>query len=943
MVNINRTTSKKNIVCKAFFLNIRSLRSKLDEVKALAASNTYNFIILNEIWIKKNELQFFKVDGYETVANTRESTQGGGSMILIKKGIKFKVLLNSELFYTIIIEILDQMSDMKILTCYRTPSYPNQEEFLEHLESIFTKYNGLIGFTDSNIDLFDQQSLSVHKYRSVLSAYGMEILNNENVPTRITNTSATLIDHIWSDITEMKNQTLVNVNNCSFSDHEILIASFNLIVNVNKEKVKKVFTRLNKSLFEALVHHHINDEFQNPQTIDEVINLIQFCKEASTSNITKKVNTTSYNWITLRILNEIKKRERLDQKLKKSKQNCWLNRIKADELKLNNQERLVRNLIAKAKKEHFENQIEQAEGDAKKMWNAIKSRMSLGTQKKSGIEELRLSNGEITKNPTTIADEVNTFFNNIADGFAANNSRVENRRNQSSIFLHPITETETVNALYSMDKRSAPGPDGITVSDLYLLNDILSPCLTHMFNEVLSSGVFPEALKTAVVIPIFKSGDKLETSNYRPISLLPVLGKLLEKILNCRLVTFVNLTCGFDTHQFGFLKKSSTNSAILETTHNILDNLHDKKYAAAVFLDISKAFDSVNHSILIESLEELGIRGQASRLFKSYLDGRKIKVKNGEAVSSELVMRSGVPQGSVLGPTLYLLFITNIQQIQLTSNYTIYADDTCIVAGAKDATTLQNIVNQDLCKINSWLEGNGLRLNASKTVYMVFKEINKTPINIDLNIDGFPIQQVQKAKYLGIVIDEKLKWEDHITSIDQKINPFLGALRRSGSVSKRIAILIYNAFILSKYRYIVEAWSMCSNSIKDHVEVQLCRSLRIMLSFDRFVSKAMIRKNTQTLNITNVIKVEHCKLAFKIRKKMIKTNHELKTNEEQHGKNTRRKKDLHLNLVRSRRISNSTINSAISEYNALKDDLKEESSYQAFIKKINKHFMNSQS
>ena len=252
-----------------------------------------------------------------------------------------------------------------------------------------------------------------------------------------------------------------------------------------------------------------------------------------------------------------------------------------------------------------------------------------------------------------------------------------------------------------------------------LSSAVISDFLAYMFNNFVSLGVYPSLLKTAKVIPLYKKESKEECSNYRPISLLMHINKVFEKLIHRRLYRFLQKHNILNQNQYGFRKNSSTTYAIYDLIENKLKNLDENLYTCALYIDLSKAFDTVNHSILLKKLDHHGIRGVPLELFKSYLSNRKQYTCVNGSKSQELPFEIGVPQGSVLGPLLFLLYINDLPcASQLLTK--LFADDTCLIFSAKTIDQLEIMINQEMMKMHNWMTSNKLSINYSKTKYMLF-------------------------------------------------------------------------------------------------------------------------------------------------------------------------------------------------------------------------------
>ena len=377
-----------------------------------------------------------------------------------------------------------------------------------------------------------------------------------------------------------------------------------------------------------------------------------------------------------------------------------------------------------------------------------------------------------------------------------------------------------IDAINGLKSNAAPGYDEITVSLLKITSTHIAAPLVNIFNSSFNSGIFPSRMKIAKITPIHKKGSQLDVNNYRPISLLPSLSKCLEKIMFYKLNNYLSKYHIISESQFGFTKNKSTTDAIISFLSKISHH-SSSKHIISIFCDLTKAFDCVNHKILLCKLENIGIRGLPLNWFRSYLSNRSQftsainpslndsthNITLTETRSSLAPVTCGVPQGSILGPILFNIYINDLPQINNNpSNFILYADDTNIIFSTDDPKSLYEKMDSILSNTMAWLKSNHLILNTNKTTYMHIKP--KSDFSTQ-NPPTYPVKidRTDETKFLGVTFTSDLTWHSHINMVIKKIKPGIAMLfKLKHSLPTQSLLQIYFSLIHSHLSYAILIW-----------------------------------------------------------------------------------------------------------------------------------------
>ena len=431
------------------------------------------------------------------------------------------------------------------------------------------------------------------------------------------------------------------------------------------------------------------------------------------------------------------------------------------------------------------------------------------------------------------------------------------------MYVSPVTEEEISKALCKLRTKKSCGPDGLHPRFIRDVGSFIVTPLVHIINRSFQTGIVPSKIKVAKVKPLFKGGEKDLATNYRPISMLSVITKIMEGAMYKRVQSYLEKYKILSPDQYGFRCKRSTKGALIRFVHTVQQNLDNGKKSAAVYIDLKKAFDTVNHNILLEKIEIYGIRGPVLNWFKDYLKNRKQYIENQTAKSEEEILPCGVPQGSNLGPLLFLLYINDLPLSVKTGQCTLFADDTTIYNVGNTYHELVTKINLDLKELNKWFISNKLTLNIKKTNACVFG--NQTAECKQLALNDMKIDFSESVKYLGVYVDKKLKWNEHIRYVTKKINQILGILSKArNSINERMSLAIYHSLINSRLTYCQEVWATACKTTLKSLEVAQKKAIRIIAKVGRREHTEDLFKKFKVRMLSQDIQFKRSLLALEI-------------------------------------------------------------------------------
>ena len=486
------------------------------------------------------------------------------------------------------------------------------------------------------------------------------------------------------------------------------------------------------------------------------------------------------------------------------------------------------------------------------------------------VNELNSGTGSVTA-PTDIANKFNEYFTHIGPNLAAKIPHIAGNYLQflpnvsKNIFIKPTDTYEIIDIVRGFSSNKSSGFDDFPPRVLKAVIDYICSPLCYICNLSFVNGCFPDSLKLAKVIPLHKCEDKKLLVNYRPISVLSVFSKVLEKLMHERIYKFLDDNFMLNSNQYGFRPKLSTYMALLKLIDKVSREIDKKSYSLGIFLDLSKAFDTVDHKILLDKLNRYGIRGVAYDWIKSYLTNRSQYVHVNDVVSDRLPIVCGVPQGSVLGPLLFIIYINDISNVSKLFDCILFADDTNLFLSHSNIDVLYQLANTELYNISQWFKLNKLSLNIKKTNYVLFSnKFSKFVSLSNIKIDNVKIERVFQTKFLGVVINEKLTWDNHILTVRNKISKGLGILSKIRNIVPcRVLISLYHALVHPHLEYCNIVWAASTCSALNKVFLLQKRAVRIITNSPWLAHTAPLFRKLNLLTIGQINKLQSACFMFK--------------------------------------------------------------------------------
>ena len=802
-------TEKLHSATTYFHLNCRGLSANWESFRDLLCdihhdNFSFDLIGVSEVFRCDNDSRLILPGYHDLITRCRDNGTRGGVGLFVKDCFNYKIrddlsVFIPHVFESLFIELSSRDSKRTIIgVIYRPNTAPKADMEIfsstlgDLMDIINNEHKSAVMMGDMNIDLLQFETHNkTNAYIDNIFSHGF--IPTITKPTRLTPSSATLIDHIYTNNIEFSGPSGIIITDVA--DHFAIFHSIrgkiaNPIDTLNQTRF---FSKANITKFKYYLDH---TDFNNIFHIDcpskaynEFMSLYRIAFERAFPLRTIKQNKKYIKrepWVTSGLLASSRNKAKLFSKK--------LHRPTEHNINVFKDYNKVYNKLKRSMKVNYYNLIiHENKFNVKNTWKILKDAIGKHNDKSGFPQEFTINNAQVS-DKSQIAESFNKYFSKI--GLETSNNVPATNNNYTdylpnplphSMFLEPIEPSLIIETTNKLKTKSSSGHDEISTRILKeTIHSIIAP-ITYIINKSFSAGEVPHLMKVAKVIPVFKSSDSSLLKNYRPISLLTAFSKLLEKIMYDKVISFLNSNNILYKHQYGFRAKHSTIHPIIHLLNHcaIANNKSNSEYTLAVFCDLSKAFDVINHKILLHKLNTYGIRGIVNRWFENYLSNRTQFVDFEGNKSSNQDIHCDVPQGSFLGPLLYLVYVNDISS-SCRCNILSFADDTTIYLSDSDINTLYANANIEINNLYKWFCANKLSLNANKTKYIIIRPQQRrcSLTNLNLYINNIALNRVGKnckessTKFLGIYIDEFLTWKTHIAHLNSKLSRAIFALKQ---------------------------------------------------------------------------------------------------------------------------------------------------------------------
>lgn len=825
-------------------LNIQGLRNKIDQLRLLLQSKQNLIHVLGLSETKLNEVHPdapFEIDGFQKpFRRDRTENAGGGLLVYVKEGVccSRRSDLEHDKIECIWLEIKPVNSRSFLVGhMYRPPNSTVQwnEFFEECIDSVIQEEKEIYLLGDINRDLLNCQIQRA--WNDYIEPFGLTQLIFE--PTRVTAVSRTLIDHIYSNCPE--NVKSVIVPKIGLSDHFPIFLTRKMHSHTPKSSHYTISYRSFKNFDEATFISDLQavpwDVIKLFEDTDDILeSWTDLFLQVVNKNIPIKQHRVKHKnqpeWLSPDILEAIKTRDRHKSLGNENEYKYWRNK--------------VNKLIRKAKKNKYQTFIENNKNNPSSIYKLFRE-VGAGKSCRKQSNIFSIKNNEIhIEDPIEIANTFNNFFVNVASKLKEpiNNSSHDKLRDfcnsklpqDTNFSIKNVEKDKILKHLSTLDSSKATGTDNIGPRLLKLAAPYIANDITYICNHSINKSTFPSKWKEAKVSPLHKTGPHDDVNNYRPISILPVLSKVLEKHVHDCLSAYLHEHNLLHKTQSGFRSQHSCETALVHMIDSWLNAMDNGKLVGVVLVDFKKAFDLVDHQILLSKLELYGINNKALMWFNTYLTHRQQQVSINNNKSDFETVTCGVPQGSILGPLLFLLFINDLPLYVDDVSSDLYADDTTLYDIQDSLDMIEQNLQSGLNQLHIWCKNNGMVLNSAKTKVMLITTNQKRQrldnTNLNLLYMDEALKMISNDKILGVFVDNNLQWSDHVKHISKKISSYIWLLSKiKHYLSQDHRVQFYKSYIQPHIDFCNIVWGNSCESNKMKIFKLQKRAYRVILDY----------------------------------------------------------------------------------------------------------------
>lgn len=900
-----------------------------------------------------SDIQTYEIDinNYHVLRCDSYSRHTGGVVMYIKHGVEYSGIKHNVKegnYWCMFINVWLNNIKWKIGVLYRSPS-GSIAEFLEDFEiwceMLSSKNQKFVFVGDFNIN-FNEDSFYCNKLKNLITTFGFEQIINEG--TRCVDVSNTLIDLVITNYSTVK---CIVHDTPKITDHSLITVKMLARYIQNSNNKKKVFrnfsdSNMNKICLELIQQNwplnsiNVNDIYSkmlsNCETVINMISPIQ--------TIENKYD--SLPWYDKEIKNKSKERDAAYKHFK----NCDDNNEKPrlwEIFKLKRNE--VVNMLKVKKDKYYEQKIDTYSNNSKLMWKTLKTLIKpKHYQFKENTVRFEINNSLTVANTNEeIAAGFNNYFiasiteitNSIPSVYQWSSSSYEVKEcNFNEFSLLTLSDLKTI--LLSLDNKYSSSCI-LNSKVLKTIFQTIGHVILHFVNTSLSKGQFPDELKTSTVIPVPKIENSNQACDFRPINTLPPLEKILELAVYNQISAYFDKNNLLIGNQSGFRIKHSCETALQLTIANWNNKIDNDQYVVAVFLDFKRAFETIDRNILIEKFKYYGMGGSVLEWFKNYLTNRSQCTKINDTVSSSMLVNVGVPQGSVLGPLLFIIYLNDINLSVNCDFINLFADDTLISISDSNVNVAIDKMNRELIKLSEYLNTNKLKLNLNKTKAMICtKRYNYSKLiinNINICFNNNKLELVTEIKYLGFIISNDLSLKNHFVYVQKKISKKLFFFSRvSQFLSVATNITVYKTIIQPHFDYCASILNFLDNNSIAILQKLQNRGMRIILKCNRFTPIKSMLNVLEWLSVKQRLKYFTLVFVFKILNGLCPSYfcNYIVYNYQIHNHLTRSNNHLHIERKNSIKFMHTLFADGFREYNLLPNKIKESISLNVFKKHL---------